>query len=325
MRPMDPVIVVGAGIAGISCARVLAKAGVEVQVLDRGRRIGGRMAVKTLDGRAVDTGASYFTVSDPSFEAVVDDWSERGLVHPWTDTFDVFEDGVRAEPKQGSLRWGAPAGLRGLVEDLAEGLAVERHTVDAVTRERGSLLVDDRPARAVVLAMPDPQARRLLSPDLAGQIQGLDDPFEPVLALSAGWSSRLWDPDFHGAFVNGDDRLAWIADDGRRRGDDAPVLVAHSTPALAAAHLKSPDAAAQPMLETLMALMGIPEQPAWTDVHRWSFARPTGSRETDHSLDDSGIGFCGDAWSGRPRVEAAYLSGSALGSALIERLRSSAA
>ncbi len=279
------------------------------------------MAVKTIDGRAVDTGASYFTVSDPSFEVVVDNWADRGLAHPWTDTFDVFEDGVRAESKQGSLRWAASTGLRGLVQDLAEGLTVERHTVDAVTREAGSLLVDERPAAAVVLAMPDPQARRLLSPDLAAEIKALEDPFEPVLALSAGWSSRDWDPDFNGAFVNGDDYLAWIADDGRRRHDDAPVLVAHSTPTLAAAHLQSPDDATGPMLETLMALLEISEQPKWTDVQRWSFARPTGSRKADHHLSEAGIGFCGDAWSDRPRVEAAYLSGVALAEALMGRLQ----
>ncbi|MBA2695220.1 MAG: FAD-dependent oxidoreductase [Actinobacteria bacterium] len=321
MTAADPVIVIGGGIAGISCARVLAEAGVDVQVLDRGRRLGGRMAVKNIDARAVDTGASYFTVSDERFQAVVDDWAARGLARPWTDTFDVFEDGARAEPKQGSLRWGAPGGLRGLVEDLADGLAVERHTVTSVSRGSGGLLVDDRPAQAVVLAMPDPQADRLLSPDLSAEVPQLADPFEPVLALSAGWASRQWDEAFDGAFVNGDDQLAWIADDGRRRGDDASVLVAHSTPALAAEHLESPESATQPMLRRLMSLMGIAEQPEWTDQHRWSFARPTGARDVDHHLSDAGIGLCGDAWSDRPRVEAAYLSGAALASALVGQLQ----
>lgn len=323
MSLVNPVVVVGGGISGISCARVLAAAGVDVQVLDRGRRLGGRMAVKTIDGRAVDTGASYFTISDPSLQAVIDDWADRGLAHPWTDTFDVFQDEVRAQPKQGAQRWGAPGGLRGLVEDLADGLAVERHTVTSVSRGSGGLLVDDRPARAVVLAMPDPQAKRLLSADLVAEVAQLTDPFEPVLALSAGWAGRVWDADFHGAFVNGNDELAWMADDGRRRRDDAPVLVAHSTADLATAHLQSPDDAEGPMLKSLMSLMGIAEPPVWTDLHRWSFARPTGSRDADHYLGEANIGFCGDAWSDRPRVEAAYLSGAALGFSLTARLRSS--
>ena len=76
----------------MACARTLTEAGVEVQLLDRGRRLGGRMAVRTVDGHPVDTGASYFTVSDDRFAAVVADWKARGLAREWTDTFEVFDD-----------------------------------------------------------------------------------------------------------------------------------------------------------------------------------------------------------------------------------------
>ena len=64
---MDPVIVVGAGISGVACARALSEAGLAVRVLDRGRRIGGRMASRSVDGRPVDIGASYVTASDACF------------------------------------------------------------------------------------------------------------------------------------------------------------------------------------------------------------------------------------------------------------------
>lgn len=319
---MDPVIVVGGGISGVACARTVAEAGYAVRLLDRGRRLGGRMAIRTVQDRAVDTGASYFTVNDDAFAAVVRDWADRGLARPWTDTFDVFDDGVASQPKTGADRWAAPAGLRGLVEDLARGLDVERQTVETVTvGAEGALLVDGRSAAAVALAMPDPQARRLLEHRSAAAAAVLDDPFEPVLALSAGWDEHSWAPDFDGAFVNGDDRLAWIADDGRRRGDGAAVLVAHSTPTLAAAHLDSPGDAERPLLQALMTTMGIEQDPAWAHVHRWTFARPAGRRTASHHLTHDGIGVCGDAWSEKPRVEAAHLSGVALGRAIAERLR----
>ena len=77
-----PIMVVGAGLAGVACARTLREAGQSVVLLDRGRRIGGRMASRRLDDRAVDLGASYLTVSDPEFGAVVDDWQRRGLARP---------------------------------------------------------------------------------------------------------------------------------------------------------------------------------------------------------------------------------------------------
>ena len=68
--------------------------GVIPLVVDRGRAVGGRMASRTLrdtgtafDGRVVDIGASYFTVSTPEFRAVVDDWLERDIARAWTDSF----------------------------------------------------------------------------------------------------------------------------------------------------------------------------------------------------------------------------------------------
>lgn len=327
MGPMHPVLVVGGGISGVACARALTRAGVDVVLLDRGRHLGGRMAVRTVDERAVDIGASYFTVGDDSFAAVVADWAARGLARPWTDTFHVVEPGHPAGTtpsgtKQGALRWAAPGGLRRLVDDLARGVVVERAEVAQVAPQPGTgrLLVDGRPARAVVLAMPDPQARRLLHPALPSRAV-LDDDFAPVLALSAGWDRRVWAADFDGAFVNGDDHLTWVADDGRRRGDGAPVLVAHSTGRLAAAHLEAPQLALAPMLGALRRVLDLGVvDPVWTHLHRWTFAHPAGRREATHHLGEDGVGLCGDAWSDRPRVEAAYLSGAALGQALVSRL-----
>jgi renalase len=81
-----------------------------------------------------------------------------------------------------------------------------------------------------------------------------------------------------------------------------------------------PEAAEEPMTQALMRVMGIAHPPAWTHLHRWTFAHPAGTRERTHHLDDDGVGLCGDAWSARPRVEGAYLSGAALGSALVGRL-----
>lgn len=313
---VDPVIVVGAGISGIAAAQTIRAAGHPVVVLDRGRRIGGRMAVRTVDERPVDTGASYFTVSDPAFEAVVKDWQDRGLARPWTDTFHVYEDGALT-PKPGPMRWAAPLGLRALVEDLADGLEVRQQQVAQI--EPGPQ-VDGEAASAVVLAMPDPQAERLLHPSFGPEIEALTDEFTPVMVLTAIWEQRGWREDVDGVFVSGDDALTWIADDGHRRGDDAPVLVAHSTSELAAAHLEVPADARAPMLAALQRVLGIASQPVSATVHRWSFGKPAGGRDEPYFLGSSMIGLCGDAWSTKPRVESAYLSGVALGRAVSDQL-----
>ncbi|GGF48898.1 hypothetical protein GCM10011519_23630 [Marmoricola endophyticus] len=319
---MEPVVVVGAGLAGVACARELAAAGLPVRVLDRGHRPGGRMASRTLDGRPVDLGASYFTVGDDSdFAAVVEDWRSAALAREWTDTFTVLEAGSAPEAKTGPTRWGTPHGTRSLVEHLAAGLDVVRTDVRRVTLEGGRPTVNDAPASSVVLAMPDPQARRLLEPGPVAD--RLDRTYEPVLALAARFARRTWDdgsPDarFEGAFVNQEAALDWVADDGRRRGDDAPVLVAHSTAALAVDHLEDPAAAEPEMLDALRRHLDV-DVPTSTYVHRWTYAKPAGERE-ERFLLDGRLGVCGDGWGPSPKVETAWRSGRDLGRALAERL-----
>ncbi len=306
------VCVVGAGIAGTACARALTTAGVPVVLLERGRVAGGRMASRRLEGRYVDLGASYFVARDPGFAALVADWTARGLARPWTDTFTVLPSGER---KQGPLRHGATGGLRSLVEDLATGIDLRLET--AVTSVGPGPTVDGQAYDAVVLAMPDPQALRLLDPSCTVERDALAGrEWQPVLALAAGFPERTWDLD--GAFVHDDPVLDWVADDGRRRGDDAPVLVAHSTSAFAGPRLADPDAAAPLMVAALRALLGL-RAPTRTKVQRWTFAKPAGERDAPWHLGDSGIGLCGDGW-GASKVEAAWLSGDGLGRALAERL-----
>ncbi|GAA4971131.1 NAD(P)/FAD-dependent oxidoreductase [Kineococcus glutinatus] len=331
------VVVVGAGVSGTACARELDAAGVPVRLLDRGRAPGGRMASRRLpvpgaDGvRPVDIGASYFTASGEEFGAVVAGWRARGLAREWARSFHVVTGTARAGARLGGptepgpVRWAAPGGLRSLVADLQDGLDVRlAHDVEAVDAASGSPQVDGEPAAAVVLAMPDPQAGDLLPADVAQRldVSGRWD-WRPCIAVAAGWAQRWWPP-LDGAFVNDSDVLTFLADDGARRGDGAPVLVAHTAPELSAAALDDPPAVVPTVLAELEALLsdGPVGEPEWVRAHRWSLAQPLRQHaDSPFGWDEaSGIGVCGDAWGPVSRVEGAYLSGRALGRHLAQRL-----
>lgn len=328
-----PVLVVGAGISGVACARALTDAGVPVRLLDRGRRVGGRMAVRTLElpaGRhAVDVGAAYFTAHDPGFRAVVQSWQQRSLAQPWTDTFHLADTGGLAGTTTGPVRWAAAAGLRSLVEDLARGLAVDvgRDVQEIRQDGDGRPTVDGDPAAAVVLAMPDPQAGDVLTPSLrAGKDLAARHDWTPTICVWAAWSTRWW-PDLDGVFVHDDPVLSWVADDGRRRGDDAPVLVAHTPAVFAAGHLHDPAAVVEPVLAELGLVLGrsgrsltVPS-PEVVGAYRWRLSAPRRPRGRPFHLGQDGIGLCGDAWGERPRIEQAWLSGHGLGVELASRLR----
>lgn len=302
---------VGAGLSGVACARALLHHGIDVDVYERGRAVGGRMASPTVHGRRTDIGAAYFTAKEPDFVAVVDDWVARGLARAWTDTFDVFSPDGHTRTS-GPVRFAAPDGLRSLVKAMAPDAVRLEHTVSDV---------DDLAADAVVVAMPDPQAARLV-PDAADWVA-----YEPVIAVAAGWAQRCW-PITDAAFVNDDPDLSFIADDGARRGDGAAVLVAHTTASRAQAHLEAPESALPAVLEALARGLGVTEEPQWTHVHRWTFAKPVDTHgDSPFALvTRSGrpLGLCGDSWcpSGAPRVESAWLSGHRLGAALAAELKS---
>ena len=132
------------------------------------------MASRRLEGRVVDLGAAFFTADLASpFGTVVRGWLDAGLARPWTDTFSVSEPGHPLVSKSGPMRFAAPGGLRSLVVDLAEGLEIElEHGITAVDDgterggvQRGEVESGSAAAETVVLAMPDPQARRLLADD----------------------------------------------------------------------------------------------------------------------------------------------------------------
>lgn len=286
------VLVVGAGIAGLACARELVDAGVPVKVFERSRVVGGRLASKRIDDRYADIGAAYITADDPGFQGRLDSWRIAGLAHPWTDTLLSFDSGQVPVPTPGPTRWAAPRGLRSLAEDLAGELDVNlEFEITKLPQQMD----------AVVLAMPGPQARRLISVEATRSQQ-----WSPVLTAVLSYPERVW-ADFRGAFINDHPVLATLCDDGDRRGDRAPVLVAHSTAAFAQPRLDDPAAAADDLAAAVAELMRINEKPR-IHVHRWSYAQPEPVEGRFAKFDN--VYLAGDAF-GKPRVQTAWLSGRA--------------
>ena len=320
---MTDAIVVGGGISGVACAAALAAAGRSVRVRDRGRRLSGRMTSRRLrdtgtafDGRPVDIGASYFTASDPDFVDAVDRLIARGVVQPWTTSFHVAGPEGIVGISTGPMRYRASGGLSTVVEALVrEGMEISlADEVGSIRIDGGGVVVDGETVDRVAACLPDPQLRRITDAVPASPVT-----WEPVIAVTCVFGGREW-PDLDGVFVNDDAVLTWIADDGRRRGDDAPVLVAHVTPVLAALHLDDPGAVMAPAVATLRRVLGIDAMPDWVEAHRWTYAKPlAAAAEPFWMHDEAPFGVAGDAWADGPRVEAAWLSGHRLGKALAER------
>lgn len=347
-RGTGRVAVVGAGIAGLACARRLAEAGSPVRVLDRGRGPAGRAATRRVEVRAggderllrFDHGAQYTTARDPRFREAVEEMARRGDAAPWEGRIGTLPARTPDLPAEGTeqggggerpTRWVGVPGMSALGRHLARGLdvgwglAVEGiepagadgppwTLVDAGGRTRG-------PFGAVVVAPPGPQAAPLLegvSPDLAAAARAHRT--RPCWAAMAAFGARL-PVELDGIFVR-EGPLAWAARNSSKPGRAVrpEAWVLHGSPGWSEEQGRDadPDAVAGRLLEAFFRLAGIPpREPLHLAGHRWWHARSAEPRE-DGALADPArrILLAGD-WLAGDRVEGAWISGRAAAEELV--------
>ena len=77
------VAIVGAGMSGLTAGSSLREAGFDVQIFEKSRGCGGRMATRRSSGLEFDHGAQYFTVRHPAFQEAVSDWVGDGVASLW--------------------------------------------------------------------------------------------------------------------------------------------------------------------------------------------------------------------------------------------------
>ncbi|MEO8855455.1 MAG: FAD-dependent oxidoreductase, partial [Burkholderiaceae bacterium] len=128
------IAVIGAGLAGISCARTLAQAGHRVRVFEKGSAAGGRMATRDSVFGGFDHGAQYFTVRDPRFERALA--TAPDLCKRWSaNTVQVLDEHGRvaaAGLPSSEAHWVPVPGMSALVRHWAQPLA-QRDCLSAQT------------------------------------------------------------------------------------------------------------------------------------------------------------------------------------------------
>ncbi|HSO35194.1 MAG TPA: FAD-dependent oxidoreductase, partial [Labilithrix sp.] len=161
------IIVVGAGLSGLACARTLADHGLEVLVLDKGRAPGGRASTRHEPGqRAFDHGAQFFTARGEWLVRNVAAWAREGVVARWSPRTSPAAGG-RSGPRDGETWWVGTPGMGSLAQHLARGLDVRTSsTVTSLAHRPGAWTVDvaavAHQAEALVLALPAPQCATLV-------------------------------------------------------------------------------------------------------------------------------------------------------------------
>jgi predicted NAD/FAD-dependent oxidoreductase len=336
------VAVIGAGLAGASCAQSLALAGHSVQVFDKSRGAGGRLASRLLDWTdrsgqdhttRFDHGALGITARSTAFAAFVAQAVDAGWVSGWTPTLASgslpLEDGEPLFVPVPDMPTLCRRLLTGV--ECTWSFPVDRlHRGPLGWRVQAGDTTHPALFDAVLLALPPAQAAPLLGAHQPGwarlasvvpmqpcwTLMGIAD--EPAEAGAAGGWDLARPPG--GA-------LAWVLRSdmrpGRARVAGQAHWVVHARTGFSRQHLEQPAAWVQQQLQDALAeWLGRPVDWMHSVAHRWRYALPqphprAAAPAAAFWWDASqGLGVCGDVLGGMG-IEGAWLSGHALSAALL--------
>ena len=322
---MARVAVVGAGIAGLACAQSLHNAGHEVHVFEKSRGAGGRMATRRTGHGSFDHGAQYFTVRDPAFRAVVDQWLANGVIGPYAGRIVHLHAGTTRPLSHTEQRYVATPAMTAVCRALSADMDVDFECrITAVTPgEDGWRLSWEEGGEsgfaAVVLAIPAAQALPLCTavPELATQIR--QGGHAPCWAVMVSYDQPLA-LEFDAAFVSGA-AVGWVMRDASRPGRAAGERwVLHASAEWSRVHLEANAETVAPMLvEAFHAAAGIDAEVVESRAHCWRFALSDGLSAGSFWDVSRRIGICGD-WCADGRIEGAYLSGTGLAAKLLPQI-----
>jgi hypothetical protein len=334
-----PILVVGAGISGLSCARELAAGGRTSLVLDRARGVGGRCATRRVEGHPMDFGVCFLHGRDPGFLAALDQ-VPAAVLPGWPR--QVLGTGSPCQPdafSAGERRLAFAEGVTAFPKHLAQGLDVRLRTPVA-SLQPGSGHVDVRledgaaiRAGTVVVSVAAEEAGALLDtalpePHLSAAIAILRLAWsEPCLALLALYPEGTPAPAWQIALPEESRVVQLASNESSKRKLPAAALVLQAHAAWSRKHAVD-QAWPRLLLEEAGRLFGPwAAAPRLTSEHRWRYARSGMAAELAapmllHLKEGGRIGLCGDRFGRGGGIEGAWLSGRKLARRILAEMAS---
>lgn len=331
-------IVVGAGVCGLTCAQALSAAGVAPLVLERARGVGGRCATRRVAGQPIDFGVAFLHGRDRDFLAALRAVPAT-VIEGWP--FEIHGAGPPCQPaafEPGEHRLAYAEGVTAFPKHLARGLAVRVGTRVVGLEPAGhalALRLEDGArleAETVVLALAPEQALDLLrtlpdpSPEIRSGAALLDmTRSHACLAVMATYPEGAPRPTWQVSYPERSTVVQLVShESAKRAAGNALALVVQAHAAWSRLHLDDP-AWPEALLREAAALLGDwAARPAAVEHHRWRFARGDRSGELASPLwlgleGGAHLGLAGDRFAPGGGVQAAWLSGRRLAERILRR------
>lgn len=328
--------IIGAGIAGLTAGRYLAKQGHEVTILEKSRGYGGRMATRYAgkdNSAKMDHGLSYFTPESNNFQKFTAELMEKGLVKRWGDKIALY-DGKNFYSKNPNnpnvASFTAVDGMNSIGKYLSRWVDVKTETkaggltyIGSHRRKKRSWMVNlsgasTFEADAVIIATPAPQAYGVLQTatdevNALKIIREIDDVhYTPSYSLMVGYGNHEL-PEWEGVICKGVG-LEFISNEATKKSFEQECsLVVQASPGFTRyLRDKNDDIIVREMLDRLATVVGgWAATPLWNQLHYWKFCRA--SKVLNHpymelEFEDAPLALIGDYFRGNT-VDDAYCSG----------------
>jgi hypothetical protein len=315
--------IIGAGIAGLSCARTLRRAGFSVDVFEQDHSIGGRLATTRIGGNTFDHGAQYLFGRSQEFQSYLREISDLGYADRWTPRSTC--NGRQAEAEADPWLVGKP-GMSSAVRPLMENVYVTtgKRVQSLERRDSGWHLWFERetsvgPFDVVGVAVPVARARLLL-----GGVDRLVAPLARVRMMPC-WAVmvRIEEKMFpeQDVFPEMSDVIRWVARNNTKpgRNPSGENLVIHASPEWSSeTEGADPVDVAEELWSEVCHVLDLPPvRPSRMIAHLWRQGlvdQPLG--ETHLYCPEHKAGIAGD-WCLGKFAEHAFESGNRLGRAIV--------
>jgi renalase len=321
------IAVIGAGIAGLSCANTLEQLGFKVDIYEKSSGPSGRMSTRRGDGWSADHGAQYFTARSPELNKELNVWLGNNIVAEWQPKIKVLENNLWRESIAKEKRYVAVPNMNSLGKHLATKLSVQyKTTIHEISRQNNQWTLNSvefgtlqKSYDHLVIAIPAPQATVLCS--------HLEDEIKQLTAsanMDACWTMMAHFPnqprvnhlEFDAAFIN-QGIISWLCRNTSKPGRSGlDYWTIQATPEWSNEWIEAtPEIVTEHLLMALKDI-GFNCEDAQISTHRWRYARGHVISEPKFYLSqDQQLSLCGD-WLHGGRVEGAWLSGHHLAIAL---------
>ncbi|HTO21365.1 MAG TPA: FAD-dependent oxidoreductase [Spirochaetia bacterium] len=334
---MVDILVLGAGVAGLACARRLAAAGAQVLVVDRADKPGGRCATRWHDGVPFDYGPLFLHGSDKAFLRELQDVeAEAGRLPGWPQR--VNGTGAPCQPRaftKEETRVAFAAGVHAFPRTLARGLDIRLNTlVLSIKPGTDSISVEtdheDLQARDVVIAFALEQCLPLLR-SLGQDAHNLDAMLGmfatvPCLAVAAGYPAGTRLPEWDLFYPEEEDTILLVGNElSKRPSTREPVLTIQAVPRWSRRNLeKTREQWSRELLAAAARRLGPwAAAPQWVHPHRWRFSRLDPANElatpVAATVGSCRIGLAGELFGAGGGIQAAWKSGGRLAEMLLTR------